>query len=176
MFSFHSRSYYRIPVPAEVASRQQRRSQHRYEEAIHNAVFGDASLQERLVIQCGFTIHRVKLSADRRTAYVLWDAHPDKHDVCSRTIQHNAFKIRRYVANMLGSKFTPYLHFTHDHLPDEKAEVVKTMEQLQQQQSAGTGSTATTDAIQDDIEVAVSRLQAELKPRKKSRPPPVFKP
>jgi hypothetical protein len=41
----------------------------------------DGALREQLVLQYGFSIHRVQPSKDRRTVFILWDASPGKAQV-----------------------------------------------------------------------------------------------
>jgi hypothetical protein len=49
-------------------------------------------------------------------------------------LERNAFRLRRQLAKLTGSKFTPYLRFQHDHLPPQEAAVVQAMAAVEQQQ------------------------------------------
>lgn len=51
------------------------------ETALESVLLADGYLREHLVERYGFSVHRVRFSKDRRTAYILWDASPGKAQV-----------------------------------------------------------------------------------------------
>lgn len=52
---------------------------------------------------------------------------------CERALEKTAFRLRRDLAKVLASKFTPRLEFRHDHLPPMQAEAAAAMEQAEQE-------------------------------------------
>ena len=142
-------------------SKSQQRFSSRVETAIESSLLTDAVLREALVEQNAFTVHAIRVSRDRRTAYVLWDCHPSRKPACERFLQHNAFRLRRALAKLLRAKQVPYLEFRHDRLPEQKAHVVDAMSEaeLEYEQAAGEH-----DA---DVAAVVEELGAEMQPKQR---------
>lgn len=59
----------------------------RLESALESVLLADGNLREQLVFKYGFSIHRVQLSKDRRTVFILWDASPGKAQVQNSCVQ-----------------------------------------------------------------------------------------
>lgn len=47
-------------------------------------MLSDGVLRDQLVNLYGFTVHNTRISKDRRTVHLLWDAHPGKAQVGGR--------------------------------------------------------------------------------------------
>jgi ribosome-binding factor A len=156
-----SGNYWVPPEPELQHSYSQSLAQQRFasrvEGAIGASLLTDAVLREALVEQNAFTMHNVRLSKDRRTAYILWDCHPRRKEACERFLQHNAFRLRKSLAKSLRAKQVPYLEFRHDRLPAHKESVVAAMleadEELEEQEHA---------RPEQDVAAALEELEAEV--------------
>eukprot|EP00775_Hariotina_reticulata_P005211 gene5211-5449_t len=168
--------YYWVPAqPITPASIAQRRATGRLESALETVLLGDGAIREQLVNKFGLNIHQVQLAKDRRTVFILWDAHQGMAAACANALQHHAFKLRRDLAKVLNSKHTPFLEFRHDHLPPLKAAVAATIEQVERELASE--ATATDEAINAAesaasglpsaaaVEAAIARLEAITAPR-----------
>jgi ribosome-binding factor A len=172
-----SDSYYWVPHDPEAftpASVAQRRAAGRLENAIESVMLADAAIREHLVERYGLTIHRIQLAKDRRTVFVLWDAHQGKAKACEQALEKHAFRLRRDLAKNLKSKHTPFLEFIHDHLPPLKAAVAAAMEQVEAEAAAAAATTAGAASHGDaaaadgpaaaDVEAAIARLEEATQP------------
>jgi ribosome-binding factor A len=177
--------YYWLPHseggPRARRSVSQRRVASRLENTIEALLHADGALRRTLVDQYGLTVHRVELSRDRRTVYVLWDAAPGCAADAAASLQHNAFRLRARMAEALRLKHTPFLEFRHNHLPHIKAAVAATMEALDEEYAAEASSQADGDPVHDpnsgqsidaegmptveDVTAAIARLEAATAPR-----------
>jgi ribosome-binding factor A len=134
----------------------------------------DGVIREQLVSKFGLNIHQVQLAKDRRTVFILWDAHAGMASACENALQHNAFRLRRDLAKLLNSKHTPFLEFRHDHLPPLKAAVAATMEQVEQElnedammaEKANSAAEAAAAGFPSTaaVEAAIARLEAITAP------------
>eukprot|EP00878_Enallax_costatus_P009947 GHUV01010385.1.p1 GENE.GHUV01010385.1~~GHUV01010385.1.p1 ORF type:complete len:210 (+),score=58.24 GHUV01010385.1:942-1571(+) len=159
--------YYWMPhETASPASVAQRRATGRIEAAMESVLLTDGAIREQLVHRHGLNIHRVMVSKDRRSVFVLWDADDGKAQECQKALEKNAFRLRRELAKAMKSKFTPYLEFRHNHLPPLKAAAAEAMEQVAQELSVAAEAANTGDAAQhEDVEAAIARLQQQTQPR-----------
>lgn len=150
-------SYYWIPPAPEDQpqaftfdrrSIADRRATGRLESALEAVLMADGALREQLVLQYGFSIHRVQPSKDRRTVFILWDASPGKAQACQRALEKSAFRLRRDLAKVLAAKLTPRLEFRHDHLPPMQASAAAAMEEVEQELMTAAATTAVRRAQQ----------------------------
>jgi ribosome-binding factor A len=160
-----SGQYWVPPEPELEHSYSQSLAQQRFAGRVENAMaaslLSDAVLREALVEQSAFTVHRVRVAKDRRTAYVLWDCHPRRKEACERFLQHNAFRLRKGVARLLRAKQVPYLEFRHDRLPAHKAGVMDAMMEAGAELEAQAQAQAQQEPEQD-VAAALRELQAEV--------------
>uniref|UniRef100_A0A383V7W2 Ribosome-binding factor A n=1 Tax=Tetradesmus obliquus TaxID=3088 RepID=A0A383V7W2_TETOB len=178
-----SDSYYWVPHDPEAftpASVAQRRAAGRLETAIESVMLADAAIREHLVERYGLTIHRIELAKDRRTVFILWDAHQGKAKACEQALEKHAFRLRRDLAKNMKSKHTPFLEFRHNHLPPLKAAVAATMEQVEAEAAAEAAAAAAAAAAgqggsngdaaaaagpaAEDVAAAIARLEEVTKP------------
>ncbi|KAI8464315.1 MAG: hypothetical protein J3K34DRAFT_461968 [Monoraphidium minutum] len=128
-------AYYRTPFHPAAAYEDldvgQRRAAGRLETAIEGALLADAVVREQLVERLGVVVHRVRLSADRRTAHILWDARPGAAAAAEAALGRCAFRLRRHIAKATRARHTPYLSFVHDHLPPNQAGVAAAIERVE---------------------------------------------
>lgn len=132
-------AYYRTPYhppSPDDGGVGHRRTSARFEDAIEGALLADAVVREQLVERLGLAVHRVRLSGDRRTVYVLWDAHPGAAAAAEAALSRNAYRLRRHVARVLRSRHTPFLAFRHDHLPPAQACTAAAMERVEAEAAA----------------------------------------
>jgi ribosome-binding factor A len=136
-------------------------------------MLADAAIREHLVERYGLTIHRIELARDRRTVFVLWDAHHGKAQACQQALEKHAFRLRRDLAKNMNSKHTPFVEFRHNHLPPLQAAVAATLERVEAEveAAAAAGSSASpADASSDggpaaaDVEAAIARLEEATRP------------
>lgn len=151
-------NYYWIPhatiTPASIA---QRRATGRVEAAIESVLLADGVIREQLVNRYGLNVHRVQVSKDRRSIFILWDANTGKVRDCEQALQKSAFRLRRDLAKILQSKHTPYLEFRHNHLPPYKAAAATAMQEVEKELSAEAAAAASADA--EDVNAAIARLE-----------------
>lgn len=133
----------------------QRRATGRVDAAIESVLLADGVIREQLVHRYGLNIHRVQVSKDKRSIYILWDANTGKAKECEQALQKNAFRLRRDLAKALQSKYTPYLEFRHNHLPPLKAAAATAMKAAEQELL----TSAARQAAEQDIDAAVARLE-----------------
>ncbi len=145
-------------------SMKQQRFTSRFEQAIESSLLTDTVLRESLVEQNLFTIHNIRLSNDRRTAYVLWDCHPERVDICERFLKHNAFRLRNNVGRLLRAKQVPYLTFKHDRLPESKAALASAIEEVEKEYEDDS-----TPMVEQDVLAASKELEAEMGLKKRYR-------
>jgi ribosome-binding factor A len=166
--------YYWVPHNSEAfkpVSIAQRRAAGRLETAIESVMLADAAIREHLVERYGLTVHRIELSRDRRTVFVLWDAHQGKAQACQQALEKHAFRLRRDLAKNMNSKHTPFLEFKHNHLPPLQAAVAATLERVEAEAAAAAAvsasqadsSTAGGPAAAD-VEAAIARLEEATRP------------
>lgn len=158
-----SGDYYWLPhatyAPGSVA---QRRATGRIEAAIESVLLTDGAIREQLVHRYGLNIHRVMVSKDRRTVFILWDANEGKAQECQKALEKNAFRLRGALAKSMQAKSTPYLEFRHNHLPPLKAAAAEAMERIEQEFSAAAAVQTTRNEAQHlNVEAAIARLQQQ---------------
>ena len=134
-----SSSYYSVPFhavsplddPADVG---QRRFAKRFEFALEAALSRDAVVREALVARYGLAVHAVRLSRDRRTLHVLWDALPGCAAACAAQLERCAFRLRRRLAKAVNSRHTPFIAFVHDRLPPRQAGVAAAIARVEREE------------------------------------------
>ena len=137
-----SSSYYSVPFhavsplddPADVG---QRRFAKRFEFALEAALSRDAVVRESLVARYGLAVHAVRLSRDRRTLHVLWDALPGCAAACAAQLERCAFRLRRRLAKAVNSRHTPFIAFVHDRLPPRQAGVAAAIARVEREEGGG---------------------------------------
>lgn len=152
----------------------QQRFAARVETALLAAVHSDAQLRANLVERHGLAIDRLRVSEDRRTAFVLWSCAAGREEACKRDVERNAFRIRRAIGNNLGAKHTPRIEFRHNRLPENRAGVVAALQNAERETitQATSAEAADGDELARRIEAAVGQLQANMRvrPRRGKRP------
>lgn len=148
-----SPAFYRLPydAPDPDATVGQRRALGKLEGAVEAVLLGDAIIRERLVQRQGFTVHRIRLTNDRRRASVLWDAHPGREEACAKELQHIAYRLRGCIAKALRSKHTPYLEFKLDRLPPRQAGVADALRKVEREQRAAGAATGLEQEHQEHM-------------------------
>ncbi len=127
-------AYYRTPYAGpDDGDIHLRRANGRIESAIEGALLADAVVREQLVERLGLTVHRVRLTSDRRTAHILWDANPGAAAACELGLRRCAFRLRRHIAKVTRARNTPFLEFRHDHLPPRQASVAAAIERVERE-------------------------------------------
>eukprot|EP00877_Chromochloris_zofingiensis_P014416 jgi/Chrzof1/9228/Cz03g40200.t1 len=153
-------TYYGVPYVYQSDQQVgQLRALGRLESAFETALLSNTVVRERLVERYGFTVHQIRLSKDRRKAYILWDCFPERVAACEKELHSQAYRLKRDIAKNTQSRFTPYLEFRHDHLPANKADVAATIERVERQLCAG------DTEVDLSIEAAVQSLSQRLAPR-----------
>jgi ribosome-binding factor A len=138
-------------------------------------MLADATIREHLVERYGLTVHRIELARDRRTVFVLWDAHQGKAQACQQALEKHAFRLRRDLAKNMNSKHTPFLEFRHNHLPPLQAAVAATLEKVDAEAAAEAAAAAAGSASQadastaggtaaGDVDAAIARLEEATRP------------
>lgn len=116
---------------------------------------GDAIVRDQLVQRHGLAVHKVQLSRDRRTAFILWDSNPGSAAACAESLQRNAYRLRSSVAKIAKAKHTPRLEFRHDHLPPQQAAVARALEWAEVDAAAGEHPDAALAAAVDAMQAAI---------------------
>jgi ribosome-binding factor A len=171
--------YYWVPHNSELfkpVSIAQRRAAGRLETAIESVMLADAAIREHLVERYGLTIHRIELARDRRTVFVLWDAHQGKAQACQQALEKHAFRLRRDLAKNMNSKYTPFLEFRHNHLPPLQAAVAANLEKVEAEAAAAAAAAAAASSASQadtstaggpaaaDVDAAIARLEEATRP------------
>jgi ribosome-binding factor A len=160
-----STSYYTTPVRDVLDGRgvAERRLTSRLLTALEQAVVGDAVISEVLVQRHGFAVHRVRLSGDRRTMHILWDAHPGAAEACGAELQRSAWRLRATMAKIAKTRFTPRLEFRHDRLPTGAAATASALERVEAAAAAGASQLPPDhDAA---LQAAIEQLQQATAPK-----------
>ncbi|EIE22336.1 hypothetical protein COCSUDRAFT_56029 [Coccomyxa subellipsoidea C-169] len=94
-------------------------------------MFTDTNTYSDLTGRYGFTVVEVRMSPDNSTAYILWDAFPERHDAAERELNQRVSRLRRSLAHALKSRHVPRLEFRRDAPSSEELAVEEALQRLQ---------------------------------------------